>query len=143
MNYMVKTWEKNDKVLCTAKLPLFSRFQETYQDTLNLVGNSHLTNYWPQGEFGSSPLCSPLSRALAGLLSQRVVTFKPFVLISFFLTSQAAALSFEQHNYSQSNYWKLRKTPHHSFLPGRAIFSRAHGWPQINHWVWQCCLLHL
>lgn len=84
MNYRVETWEKNDKVLCTAKPPLSSRFQETYQDTLNLVGNSHLTNYWPQGEFGSSLLCSPFSRTLAELVSQRVVTFNPFVLISFF-----------------------------------------------------------
>lgn len=63
-------WEKIDNVLCFGKPLLFSLFQ-TSQDTLNLVGSSHLTNYyWPQGEFGSSPVCSPLCRALAGLGSQ-------------------------------------------------------------------------
>lgn len=40
--------EKNDMVLCFAKPLLFSLFQETSQDTLNLVGISHLTNSCPK-----------------------------------------------------------------------------------------------
>lgn len=38
-----KNWEKNSAVLCTAK-PLFSPYLVTSQNTLNLLGNSHLTN---------------------------------------------------------------------------------------------------
>lgn len=78
-----KIWEKIDNVLCFGKPLLLSLFQ-TSQDTLNLGGSSHLTNDWPQGKFGSSPVCSPLCRAPAGLVSQTVVTLNPLVLISCF-----------------------------------------------------------
>lgn len=78
-----ENWEKNDTVLCFATALLFSLFQETSQDTLNLVGISHLTNSWPQGEFGSSPLCSPLwSTGRAGI--PKSCPFNLLVLISFF-----------------------------------------------------------
>lgn len=113
-----ENWEKKGKVLCFAKPLLFSLFQETSQDTLNLVGSSHLSNYWPQGEFGSSQLCSPLSGALAGLVSQGAVTFNPLVLFSFFSQDKQQLFLLSNIITPKVITGKWRGTPHHYFLPG-------------------------
>lgn len=48
MNYMAKTRRRTMRSLCAAK-PHCSPCLGTSQDTLNLLGNSHLANYgaWP------------------------------------------------------------------------------------------------
>lgn len=133
MNYMVKTGRKTMRSSALPS-PLFSPRSVTSQDALNLLGSSNLTNYWPQGELCPSAVCSPLSRAQAGLEPRcccccrlrcpalqpagGLVTLNlPLFLSPFFHNTKGSSPSLEQHDYSQSNYCKLReKTPPHSFL---------------------------